>query len=238
MDNEEKELRRKFNRAMDNGCVWLNSTIGNDSQTSRLFGTRGPQVTSQGKVWMVATAIMVATILSGIRLIFGPPLFIVAPLFSWPAIIFWTVFLGWNGRKLAKISPYRLRTGEGSLTWMKYFIVRLNRRISWLYGRPHAYTQVYSCMARNDGEPQLIDAYVYLGTAPAPYTPYNHTPLMPDELSNTADMVDGVDVKIYMPSLSVRQIESSALMVPRKELKKYRKEQKRRMKGNGYFGGV
>lgn len=201
---EDESYEAKLNRASEEGCIWLNPIVQRENNYSRLFRTRGPVVSRAGKVWMVISFFLTGAILSFIRFTFGDPFFIGWAFFSWPAIIIWMFILGWQGRRISNISPYRLRTGEGSFTWFKLFVVRLSTRLSWLWGRPKAFTQTYTIAGKSNGEPSIIDSAEYIGTARCPEVIYNHTPRPIDEYSQDGALHDGRITYLYSPAMSER----------------------------------
>lgn len=153
-------------RARTEGMVWLNSNFHNPVERHRM--NRFIRFHPLELIWGVLSGGLVALILGlGAWKIgwSGPFFFLFYPLL----IVLYSVIVGWNGRKLAHLSPLRRVTGEGTATWLKIKIKDIIISIGqMLYSSAGSNNKYVTFAATEAGTPMIMDAEEYIGTARMP----------------------------------------------------------------------
>lgn len=153
-------------RARAEGAVWLNSNFHNTVERHRM--NRFIRFHPLEMIWGVLSGGLVATILFlGTWKIgySGPFFFFFHPLL----VVFYSILVGWNGRKLAHLSPLRRSTGEGTATWLRLKVKGLIIVVSKFFYSSTGSSNKYVTFAATDaGNAMIMDAEEYIGTARMP----------------------------------------------------------------------
>lgn len=153
-------------RARAEGLVWLNSNFHNPVERYRM--NRFIRFHPLELVWGILSGGLVAAILYlGTWKIgyFGPFFFLFYPFL----VALYAVIAGWNGRKLAHLSPLRRATGEGTSTWLMLKLKDIIIAISKFFYSSTGSSNKYVTYAATDaGTPMVMDAEEYIGTARMP----------------------------------------------------------------------
>jgi|SRR5699024_259242 len=164
-----------ISRAMAEGCMWLNSVFRFKDTPRRLFGKRGPRISKLEAFWGIVSGLIVCLSLIGLNRLFGDGgLFFI--MWSWMAICLWTFIAMWNGRKIARMSPLRRRTGEGTGVWLWMAIKKGIVRVSFAIQRPVMFSQCMSRAGNSRRDEIVTECVVWLGTSRMPRMPYNYDP--------------------------------------------------------------
>lgn len=150
--------------------------------TKKSFGRKGSIRLSAPEItWIVIMTVVAFWALVGI---FWLPAIVIPRLVNqWLFAALGCAFVGWNlGRKMAGASPYRQKTNEGMVQYLRVRLSKLSWLPSYLFNRP-VVTNIYPSLIEDldgSGIPKHVECTEWIGTMRAPYAPYCNSQIVAD----------------------------------------------------------
>lgn len=189
MSDEDKEYQQSVADMIDTGTIFLNPVFRIKAPRKRIGKKFAIQLEGTEAVWGIVCAFIAGMTSFSIFMLMGAeyPQNLIAQLIYSPIAWFvWAIAAFLFGRKLAHISPFMERSGEGASAWVRVSSRRALNRIASKIGLvPAYYNPVLSVMRDPEGnEVRASMAKEYIGIAPAPSAPFVKDPWIQEKLKD------------------------------------------------------
>lgn len=189
MSDEDREYQQAVQDMIDTGTIFLNPVFRIKAPRKRIGKKFAIQIEGTEAVWGGVSALFAFSISFSIFVIMGrefPQNLLAQLIYSPMAWVVWSVFAFFIGRRLAHISPFMEKSGEGASAWFRVAMRgNVNKIASKIGLVPAYYNPVLSVMRDPEGnEVRASMAKEYIGIAPAPSAPFVKDPWVQEKLKD------------------------------------------------------
>lgn len=188
-EQDDEEMRQAMDDMIATGCIFLNPVFRIKAPRKRIGRRFSLSIEGGEALWGFIAAVIVFSISFGIYVLAGretPRSLVLKLIYSPMAWVVWSGMAFVLGRKLAYVSPFMKKSGEGASAWA---LVTIRKFVSKLASKVGLTTAFYNPVLTVMRDPenhsvQVTMAKEWIGLAPAPSAPWVRDPWVREKLKD------------------------------------------------------